>query len=190
MRRLTAALAIASNGIPNQAEGKRIKTAARVVLSKPGRFEGREVYRCFTLTIPAKPASDQHLCLKQQAGSWSFVSEPSSPPAAAASTDFLVRAIGGGCSMSALRVVCETYGTPAQVATLKRSGAVAICTPPGSASACGQGDFGEGRRTTVPARRSPRRGEGSWCRRPGPSASGLLSHARSAPRLRSVVGPL
>ena len=53
----------ASNGIPNQAQGKRIKRPARVTLSKPGRFQGHEVYRCFRLTVPSFPASDEHLCL-------------------------------------------------------------------------------------------------------------------------------
>jgi hypothetical protein len=133
----------ASDGIPNQAEGKRIKTAARVVLSHPGTFQGCEVYRCFTLTIPSRPASDQHLCLKEQGGSWYLVAQRSTPAAPTTSTDFLVRAIGGGCSMTTARVMCETYGTPAQVATLAPSGAVTICVV-GGASPCDQGDFGEG----------------------------------------------
>jgi hypothetical protein len=53
----------ASNGIPSQAQGKRIKRPARVTLSKPGRFQGHEVYRCFRLSVPAAPSTDQHLCL-------------------------------------------------------------------------------------------------------------------------------
>jgi hypothetical protein len=135
----------ASDGIPNQAEGKRIKTAARVTLSKPGRFEGHEVYRCFTLTVPSRPASNQHLCLKQQGGSWYLAAAaPSSPRPPTASSEFLVRAIGGGCSLTTLRVMCETYGAPGRVVTLKPSGAVTICVLPGGANACGQGDFGEG----------------------------------------------
>jgi hypothetical protein len=134
----------ASNGIPNQAEGKRIKTAARVTLSKPGKFEGREVYRCFTLTIASRPASDQHLCLKQLDDSWYFATaKPSTPRRPTETIDFLARSIGGGCSMSTLQVKCETYDVPGQVATLKPSGAVTICVLPGGANHCGQGDFGE-----------------------------------------------
>jgi hypothetical protein len=53
----------ASNGIPSQAQGKRIKRPARVTLSKPGRFQGHEVYHCLRLTVPSFPASDEHLCL-------------------------------------------------------------------------------------------------------------------------------
>jgi hypothetical protein len=133
----------ASNGIPNQAEGKRIKSAARVTLSKPGKFEGREVYRCFTLTIPSRPSSNQHLCLKQEGDSWYLAATPSTPRRPTTTTDFLARSIGGGCSMSTLRVTCETYDMPGQVATLKPSGAVTICVLPSSANSCGQGDFGE-----------------------------------------------
>jgi hypothetical protein len=54
-----------SNGIPNAAEGKRIIKPAKVALSKPGRFRGHRVYRCFRLTIPASPRSDQYLCLQR-----------------------------------------------------------------------------------------------------------------------------
>ncbi len=51
-----------SDDIPNAAEGKRIKTSVHLTLSNPGRFQGHEVYRCFTMTVPP-PASDMHLCL-------------------------------------------------------------------------------------------------------------------------------
>lgn len=60
----------ASNGIPNMAQGKRIKKPAQVTLSNPGRFQGHEVYRCFTLTVPSYPRSDQHLCLTGHGGYW------------------------------------------------------------------------------------------------------------------------
>jgi hypothetical protein len=53
----------ASNDIPDVASGKRIKSPAYVTLSNPGRFRGHEVYRCFSLSVPAFPPSDQHLCL-------------------------------------------------------------------------------------------------------------------------------
>ena len=64
----------ASNGIPDLAHGKRTKTPARITLSNPGRFQGHEVYRCFTLTVPSYPASDQHLCLTGQGGYYYLVS--------------------------------------------------------------------------------------------------------------------
>src|SRR2546421_4543724 len=47
----------ASNGIPDQADGKRITTPARITLSNPGRFRGQEVYRCFQLTVPLPATS-------------------------------------------------------------------------------------------------------------------------------------
>jgi hypothetical protein len=43
----------ASNGIPNMAQGKRIKQSAQITLSSPGRFYGHEVYRCYALKVPA-----------------------------------------------------------------------------------------------------------------------------------------
>lgn len=57
----------ASDGIPNQAAGKRIKTPAHITLSHPGRFYGREVYRCFALRIPP-PATNLHGCLEGHGG--------------------------------------------------------------------------------------------------------------------------
>jgi hypothetical protein len=133
----------ASNGIPNQAEGRRIKTPARVTLSNPGRFEGHEVYRCFTLTLPSHPRSDQHACLKRQGGYWGLA-PTAPPPRTVTESEFIVSAIGGGCSMNTLQVICETYDPPGQVARLKPSGATAICVPHGGTDTCGEGNFGEG----------------------------------------------
>jgi hypothetical protein len=62
----------ASNGIPNMAQGKRIKKPAQVTLSNPGRFQGHEVYRCFTLTVPSHLASDLHLCLEHTGSGWAL----------------------------------------------------------------------------------------------------------------------
>lgn len=57
----------ASNGIPNQAQGKRINTPAQITLSHPGQFFGREVYRCFALAV-RPPATDLHGCLEGHGG--------------------------------------------------------------------------------------------------------------------------
>jgi hypothetical protein len=59
----------ASNGIPDQAKGKRINTPAQISLSSPGRFFGREVYRCFRLQVQP-PATDLHGCLTGHHGYW------------------------------------------------------------------------------------------------------------------------
>lgn len=59
----------ASNGIPNMAEGRRIRRAARVTLSKPQRFHGRDVYSCFTLSISGS-SKGTHLCLKEHNHYW------------------------------------------------------------------------------------------------------------------------
>src|ERR1700742_940997 len=41
----------ASSGNPDQAHGKRTNTPAQITLSKPGRFFGHEVYRCYQLHV-------------------------------------------------------------------------------------------------------------------------------------------
>lgn len=58
-----------SNDNPDAASGQRIITWARVTLSNPGRFQGHEVYRCFTLTVPP-PAHDGPLCLARVGKLW------------------------------------------------------------------------------------------------------------------------
>jgi virginiamycin B lyase len=65
------AISNASNGIPSQAQGKRIKTPAQITLSSPGRFFGREVYRCYQLKV-RPPATDLHGCLVGLHGYWSL----------------------------------------------------------------------------------------------------------------------
>jgi hypothetical protein len=52
-----------SNCKPNCATGKRRNLPARFTLSSPGRVLGHRVYRCFQLTVPAQPKSDEHQCL-------------------------------------------------------------------------------------------------------------------------------
>jgi hypothetical protein len=94
----------ASNAIPNAAQGKRIKRPANVTLSDPGRFEGHEVYRCFTLTVPTFPASDERLCLKDRAGYRYFEST------AAHLDDFLSPDRKVWCDMSSSPIFCATGG--------------------------------------------------------------------------------
>jgi len=71
----------ASNDIPDVASGKRIKSPAHVTLSNPGRFRGHEVYRCFSLSVPAFPQSDQDLCLGH--AHKLYILEPAKQPAPA-----------------------------------------------------------------------------------------------------------
>jgi hypothetical protein len=52
---------------PNVAQGKRMDAAAEVTLSNPGRFQGHEMYRCFTLTVPP-PATNLRECLAGHTG--------------------------------------------------------------------------------------------------------------------------
>jgi hypothetical protein len=134
----------ASNGIPDQAHGKRIKLPASVTLSDPGRFRGHEVYRCFQLTVPKHPDSNMTQCLTHVGRTWYFGAPQ------VKETEFLATSIGGGCSMDAARVICESYANPAQLATLKPDGAVTICS--GTSVSCQQGNFGEGTPTYAAGR--------------------------------------
>jgi hypothetical protein len=144
----------ASNGIPDQATGTRIKSPVTVTLSQPGRFQGHEVYRCFTLKSPAHPESNERLCLKDQGhGYYLLASAPLTKPRPSV-VDFFSGAPNRnvGCELRAAqgstpaRVVCESYGaTVGQTVTMSAGGDVRICTQHGSAqNTCAQGDFGEG----------------------------------------------
>ena len=68
----------ASNGIPNQAQGKRIKKKAKVTLWHPGTVLGHRVYRCFALTLPKQP-NRMVLCLKNSHG-WIYLPTKAKPP--------------------------------------------------------------------------------------------------------------
>jgi hypothetical protein len=132
----------ASNGIPNQAQGKRIKKPARITLSDPGRFQGHDVYRCFTLTVPAYPASDQHLCLAGHGGYYYLSST------ALHVGDFLSPDRKVWCGMSGSPVFCVTGGSPTNSsrnpaqrgATLSSDGKVTTCfvAVPSISAACTQ----------------------------------------------------
>ena len=68
----------ASNGIPSQAQGKRIKKKAKVTLWHPGTVLGHRVYRCFALTLPKQP-NRMVLCLKNSHG-WIYLPTKAKPP--------------------------------------------------------------------------------------------------------------
>jgi hypothetical protein len=149
----------ASNDIPNAAEGKRTSVAARVTLSNPGPFQGHEVYRCFQLTVPTHPASNERVCLKQVAGAWSFVRTPSAPaqsPAlgsSPAAADFLVPAVAGSCEMhdstsDGALVYCETL-SPERTVQLKVDGQLEICS---ATTTCDVGNPGLGTPRLAPGK--------------------------------------
>ncbi len=69
----------ASNGIPDQAQGKRIKKKAYVTLWNPGQVLGHRVYRCFALSLP-KQANNTTDCLRNQHGSWYYAFTKAEPP--------------------------------------------------------------------------------------------------------------
>jgi hypothetical protein len=138
----------ASNGVPDQATGKRIKSRATVTLSNPGRFKGHEVYRCFDLKVPARPASDMHLCLQRSGGYWYFAAVP---PKSTTIEFFAGPPLKGiGCEMRSgaqAQVLCASYAAELnQKVTLDAAGRVRSCAEPASAGGnpCELGDFGEG----------------------------------------------
>jgi hypothetical protein len=138
----------ASNGIPDQASGKRIKSRATVTLSDPGRFKGHEVYRCFDLKVPSHHASDMHLCLQGVHGYWYLAAVPPKPT----TIDFFAGPPlqGIGCELRSgaqAQVLCESYASALnQKVTLGPRGRVRACAKPGTGldNPCELGDFGEG----------------------------------------------
>jgi hypothetical protein len=151
----------ASNDIPDVASGKRIKSTAYVTLSNPGRFRGHEVYRCFTLSIPSFPPSDQHLCLGHPPGASPgfYILEqakqpaPAPAPATPSRLEFDAAAAGGGfeCNMSYQRedekTGCVSHGGKEgvlfqQLATLQPNGQIATCSQRGTANRCELGNLG------------------------------------------------
>jgi hypothetical protein len=139
----------ASNGIPNEEQGKRIKTPAQITLSDPGQFQGHEVYRCFVLTdAHIAPRNDHpdgpYNCLQTFGGFSSF--GPATPPAPPKQAEVEFYApIDGGCEMDDSGVGCETYGPSiSQGVRLDASGSVRICTEPSAVNKCNLGNLGEG----------------------------------------------
>jgi hypothetical protein len=61
----------ASNGNPSIAQGKRIKKPGYIILARPERFYGHEVYRCFTLFVHRH--FSMHRCLSGRGGYWFFL---------------------------------------------------------------------------------------------------------------------
>lgn len=52
-----------SNCTPSCAAGKRTTSSAQLTLSKPGSVLGHSVYKCFQLTAPSHPQSNEYACL-------------------------------------------------------------------------------------------------------------------------------
>jgi hypothetical protein len=140
----------ASNGIPNMAQGKRIKKPAQITLSSPGPFQGREVYRCFTLTVPSSPRSDQHLCLERAGSGWALGSTTQGSTATSTTTPTTGTAASGsfyspshnlsceiddGGSGIQAQVYCQSWNQPSSV-HLGLDGKLDICSGAGAATRC------------------------------------------------------
>jgi hypothetical protein len=118
------------------AQGKRIKTPAQVTLSNPGPFQGREVYRCFTLTVPA-PATSEHLCLTGPHGGYWYLGPASQPkttptqPTSGTYARFYTPSRNIACEMSDNGTAQGGIGCimqkPPALASLKTSGVATIC---------------------------------------------------------------
>ena len=79
-----AGISSASNGIPSQAQGKRIKKKAKVTLWNPGKVLGTRIYRCFALTLP-KQAYSMTDCLENSHG-WNYLPTKATPPGTSTTT--------------------------------------------------------------------------------------------------------
>ncbi len=147
-----------SNDIPNAAQGKRIKTWARVTLSDPGWFQGHEVYRCFDLAVPPPASLGPHpSCLAHSGSLWILLEGAPTPPAAAPApantTEFVARLKGGtiGCGLAPEgQMVCQAAPNASagseplvQVATLQPDGRLTKCTERLSNPRCFAGNLGD-----------------------------------------------
>ncbi len=142
----------ASNGIPNMAQGKRINKPAKITLSSPGLFQGREVYRCFTLTVAAAAAGEP-LCLTDHGGYWGLAAAATSTPgsnATATTTPATATTTGAsfyspsrnlsceiddGGSGAPAQVYCQSWNPPSSV-HLGLDGKLVICSGTGAARRC------------------------------------------------------
>jgi hypothetical protein len=130
----------ASNGIPNMAQGKRIKAPAQVTLSNPGQFQGHEVYRCFTLTIPSHPASDLHLCLAGHGGYWGLLAPTTTKTAKANTASFYSPSRNLSCEIddgyaSLVHAYCQSLNPPHSV-HMGLDGRLAICSGTSASTRC------------------------------------------------------
>lgn len=132
-----------SNCTPSCATGKRTNVPAKLTLSSPGRISGHLVYRCYRLTIPSHPQSDQHDCLERSGKSigYSPVSVPGPSPAPKSTgTGFFSPSHNIVCSLSQSGVFCDIYSPlPGAMAEIAADGHVTI-------DRRGAGNFGEGER--------------------------------------------
>jgi len=141
-------LSSSSDGQPNAAEGKRIVTWAKVRLSKPGRFRGHDVYRCFSITVPP-PAHYGRSCLQRigsvvgffTPGSGKPVGEDSDTPGVRHLDQFFSpdRKVWCGFYDALGEVSCGTEPTPpTRSAFIDKQGRVSLCEvlqieyPPGA----------------------------------------------------------
>lgn len=118
-----------SNCVPNCATGKRTNMPARLALSSPGRVRGHRVYRCFELTVPSHPRSDEHDCLERQ-GSL-IVYKPAASSARRTHAEIFTPSRNISCELfdtgsSRAAVTCDMQKPPA-IASLSASGSVTIC---------------------------------------------------------------
>ena len=58
---------------PNCATGHRLNSPVRITLSSPGQVLGYEVYRCFLLTFPSSPRSDEQECIGRLGSGYVYV---------------------------------------------------------------------------------------------------------------------
>jgi hypothetical protein len=131
----------ASDCNPSCTTGQRTNGQARIALSSPGRIVGRQVYRCFELTVPAN-GMDQRSCLKRQGTTYVYalVSKPTSSSALKV-VRFYTPSRNIHCEMSdngnsRSSVFCDMVKPPAIVGVLA-NGHTTI-------NRGGSGNFGEG----------------------------------------------
>ena len=119
---------------PNCATGHRLNSPVRITLSSPGQVLGYEVYRCFLLTFPSSPRSDEQECIGRLGSGYAYVnSKPPLPSPSSVSTAAEFYSVPGwSCGMSSERVGCESARE--ETVHLLPSGEVDICHVKGTST--------------------------------------------------------
>jgi hypothetical protein len=130
--------------------GSSKPVAARLTVSRPTLFFGRQVYSCFQLTIPATPAANLNDCIRRAGSLYIYSPAGKTPPPATASSKADAR-----FHTPSRNISCELFddntshaeaaclmASPQAVVRLSPSGRVTICQRQPQ-NRC-TGNFGEG----------------------------------------------
>jgi len=104
------------------------------------------VYRCFTLTVPAHPAADLHLCLERAGSGWALGPTTTTTTTKAKTASFYSPSRNLSCEIddgyaNLVRAYCQSLHSPHSV-HMGPAGKLTICSGTSAATRC-LGNIGE-----------------------------------------------